>query len=147
MLPDHTDPRPRNLSPARVATITQTFDGGPMARDKTEQSTTEAKPERSEPIKPMPFPGESPTVALAMAAGQMYGLHEEDGKPAKSAPKKRATAKKKAARPTTKATTPTKKATTPKKKAAAPKKKAAAKSRTSAKRASASPSKGTRKGK
>jgi colicin import membrane protein len=111
-----------------------------MARDKTEQSTTEAKPERTEPIKPMPFPGESPTVALAMAAGQMYGLHEEDEKPAKSAPKKRATAKKKAARPT-------KKATTPKKKAAAPKKKAASKSRKTAKRTSASPSKGTRKGK
>jgi hypothetical protein len=65
-----------------------------MARDKSEKSTTGAKPEHAEPIKPMPFPGESPTVALAMAAGQMYGLHEEDQKPTRSQPKKRAAAKK-----------------------------------------------------
>ena len=38
--------------------------------------------DRQTPIKPMPFPGESPTVALAMAAGQKYGLHDEE-KPAK----------------------------------------------------------------
>ena len=79
-----------------------------MARDKTEQSTPEAKPERSEPIKPMPFPGESPTVALAMAAGQMYGLHEEDQKPAKAQPKKRAAAKKKVAKAAPKRKTATK---------------------------------------
>ena len=50
------------------------------------------------PIKPMPFPGESPTVALALAAGQQYGLHEEDEKPAKSRPRRKAAAKKKAAK-------------------------------------------------
>ena len=104
-----------------------------MARDKSEKSTTDAKPERAEPIKPMPFPGESPTVALAMAAGQMYGLHEEDQKPTRSQPKKRAAAKKKAA--------------APKKKAAAPKRKSTAKARKPAKRAAASPSKAPRKGK
>ena len=47
-------------------------------------------------VTPMPFPGESPTVALALAAGQKYGLHEEDEKPAKKARPKRAAAKKKA---------------------------------------------------
>ena len=50
---------------------------------------------KPETIKPMPFPGESPTVALAMAAGQKYGLHEEEEKPAKKAsPKRKAAAKK-----------------------------------------------------
>jgi hypothetical protein len=49
------------------------------------------------PIKPMPFPGESPTVALAMAAGQKYGLHEEPEKPKKASPKRRAATRKKAA--------------------------------------------------
>lgn len=48
------------------------------------------------PIKPMPFPGESPTVALAMAAGQKYGLHEEAEEPAKARLKRRAATKKKA---------------------------------------------------
>lgn len=49
-------------------------------------------------VKPMPFPGESPTVALAMAAGQKYGLHEEAEKPSKkAAPKRRSAAKKPAA--------------------------------------------------
>ena len=49
-------------------------------------------------VKPMPFPGESPTVALAMAAGEKYGLHEEKEKPAKSArPKRKAASKKRAA--------------------------------------------------
>jgi hypothetical protein len=54
--------------------------------------------DKSTPIKPMPFPGESPTVALAMAAGQKYGLHEEPEKPAKASPKRKASAKKKAAK-------------------------------------------------
>jgi len=53
--------------------------------------------DKSTPIKPMPFPGESPTVALAMAAGQKYGLHEEPEKPKKASPKRRAATKKKAA--------------------------------------------------
>jgi hypothetical protein len=51
---------------------------------------------RNDAVKPLPFPGESPTVALAMAAGQKYGVHPEDDKP-KRAPKRR-TAKKKPAR-------------------------------------------------
>ena len=50
-----------------------------------------------DPIKPLPFPGESPTVALAMAAGEKYGLHDEAEKPAKARPKRRATTKKNAA--------------------------------------------------
>jgi hypothetical protein len=53
--------------------------------------------DKSTPIKPMPFPGESPTVALAMAAGQKYGLHDEPEKPKKASPKRRATTTKKAA--------------------------------------------------
>ena len=53
--------------------------------------------EKPVPIKPMPFPGESPTVALAMAAGQKYGLHDEAEMPAKERPKRRATTKKQAA--------------------------------------------------
>ena len=45
----------------------------------------------------MPFPGESPTVSLAMAAGQKYGLNETEAEPPKAAPakagKKKAVAK------------------------------------------------------
>lgn len=37
----------------------------------------------STPAK-LPFPGESPTVSLARAAGQMYGLNEVEETPAKS---------------------------------------------------------------
>jgi hypothetical protein len=47
----------------------------------------------------MPFPGESPTVALAMAAGEKYGLHEEAEKPAKK-PKRAAASKKTATKKT-----------------------------------------------
>lgn len=36
----------------------------------------------------MPFPGESPTISLAMAAGEQFGFHEEEAKPKKSAAKK-----------------------------------------------------------
>ncbi len=43
------------------------------------------------PMKPQPFPGESPTVALAMAAGEKYGLHPEEKE--KSKRKAKATAK------------------------------------------------------
>jgi hypothetical protein len=32
----------------------------------------------------MPFPGESPTVSLALAAARQYGPHEEAEKPARS---------------------------------------------------------------
>jgi hypothetical protein len=45
-----------------------------MAREKTGGSPSG--------ITPMPFPGESPTVALAMAAGRKYGLKK---KPARKA--------------------------------------------------------------
>ena len=50
-------------------------------------------------IKSMPFPGESPTVSLAMAAGQKYGLKEkaQEQKPARTA-KRKATKKKTRAR-------------------------------------------------
>lgn len=48
-------------------------------------------------IKSLPFPGESPTVSLAMAAGRMYAPKPEEAKPARSRPR-RAT-KKSAARP------------------------------------------------
>jgi hypothetical protein len=53
--------------------------------------------------KPMPFPGESPTVSLAMAAGEKYGLPAKAGKPARSKPKRRAAAKKSAKKPTRRA--------------------------------------------
>jgi len=33
---------------------------------------------RSPPPPKVPFPGESPTVSLAIAAGQMYGLNETE---------------------------------------------------------------------
>lgn len=49
-------------------------------------------------MKPLPFPGESPTVALAMAAGQQYGPHPDKEKPARKAkPKAKAKAARKAA--------------------------------------------------
>ena len=43
----------------------------------------------------MPFPGESPTVSLALAAGQKYGLSEAEEAPPKASPS--AAGKKKAA--------------------------------------------------
>ena len=49
---------------------------------------------RIEAVKPMPFPGESPTVALALAAGEKYGVHPEDEKPARTKPRKKTAAKK-----------------------------------------------------
>lgn len=51
---------------------------------------------RPEAIKPLPFPGESPTVALAMAAADRYGMHPEQPKPARAKPKRRTAVKKKA---------------------------------------------------
>jgi hypothetical protein len=60
------------------------------------------------PIKPLPFPGESPTVSLAMAAGEAYGYHEDEkpaakAKPSRKAGKKSAKPKKAAAKPARKA--------------------------------------------
>lgn len=63
----------------------------------------------------MPFPGESPTVSLAVAAGQMYGLNETDEAPPKASPAK-AGQKKAAAKPAGKVAT-TRKATATKAKA------------------------------
>ena len=48
-------------------------------------------------IKPMPFPGESPTISLALAAGRQYGLPPEEEKPSRAAPKRRAGTKEKKA--------------------------------------------------
>jgi hypothetical protein len=53
----------------------------------------------AKPIKPMPFPGESPTVSLAVAAGEKFGFHPEEEKPARARPKRSGTAKKKSTRP------------------------------------------------
>jgi len=65
-----------------------------MARDKSVKSNRDSeKPERAEPVKPMPFPGESPTVSLALAAAQKYGLQPEDQKPASAKPKRSKSAK------------------------------------------------------
>ena len=84
-----------------------------------------ANPQKQSAIKPMPFPGESPTVALALAAGQQYGLHEEEPEQArpkrKASPRKQATKAKRKASPAKKA--PSKKPATARK--AAPKRKAA----------------------
>jgi len=56
------------------------------------------------PMKPQPFPGESPTVALAMAAGQQYGLQPEEEAPKRTAKAKPARKAKAKARPARKAT-------------------------------------------
>jgi hypothetical protein len=50
-----------------------------MAREKVMKS------EPAPDITPQPFPGESPTVSLALAAARMYGLHEEEEKPSRPA--------------------------------------------------------------
>ena len=75
-----------------------------MAQQKRSMPRKAEQPESAPQITPMPFPGESPTVALAMAAGEKFGYHEEE-KPAKSkaAPKRKAAAKKKTAKPARKA--------------------------------------------
>jgi len=49
-------------------------------------------------ITPMPFPGESPTVALAMAAGRKYGLNAGEEKPARAKPKRKAASKARSAK-------------------------------------------------
>jgi hypothetical protein len=70
----------------------------PMATEKRNtprKSTREPAPQ----VAPMPFPGESPTVSLALAAGQMYGPKPEDEKPARSRPKRKAASGRKAVAP------------------------------------------------
>ena len=52
----------------------------------------------TEKIHPMPFPGESPTISLALAAGRAYGLQPAEEKPSRAAPKRKAAAKKKPAK-------------------------------------------------
>ena len=69
-----------------------------MAREKSDRPRKDAHAEGAPQITPMPFPGESPTVSLAMAAARMYGLPPEDEKPARSKSKRRASATKKPAR-------------------------------------------------
>ena len=58
---------------------------------------------RTSASRKTPFPGESPTVSLALAAGQTYGLKEEEETPPKArsskAGKKKAAAKKPARKP------------------------------------------------
>lgn len=71
-----------------------------IAMAQQQKRNAPRKADRTEPVpqvKPMPFPGESPTVSLAMAAARMYGMHEEEAKPAKPQARKRAAAKKKPA--------------------------------------------------
>jgi hypothetical protein len=51
-------------------------------------------PEGAAMSKPMPFPGESPTISLAMAAGQQYGLQPDAKKPSKGVKKAKPKAKK-----------------------------------------------------
>ena len=83
------------------------------------QGTPRKSPEQPiSQVRPMPFPGESPTVSLALAAGQKYGLHEEEEKPAPS--------RKARSRPKRKAGAPGAKKAAPKKTASkkAPRKKA-----------------------
>jgi hypothetical protein len=91
----------------------------------TEKRTTPRKSAAQPPpqVMPMPFPGESPTVSLALAAGQMYGLKPEDEKPQRSSPERKATSRRKAApkRATAKKAAPRKQAA----KKAAPRKKSA----------------------
>jgi hypothetical protein len=54
--------------------------------------------EKTASIKPLPFPGESRTVSLAMAAGEKFGFHEEAAKAAGAKPKRRSSPKKPASK-------------------------------------------------
>ncbi len=67
-----------------------------MAQQKRTTPRKAAQPERVPDVKALPFPGESPTVSLAMAAARMYGMPEQEQEPAKAAPKRRGATKKKA---------------------------------------------------
>jgi hypothetical protein len=66
-----------------------------MAQQKRTTPRRPAEPERVPEVKALPFPGESPTVSLAMAAARMYGMPEAGQKPAEAAPKRRSATKKK----------------------------------------------------
>jgi hypothetical protein len=101
-----------------------------MATPKRSTSKAEGSPQ----ITPMPFPGESPTVSLALAAGRMYGLNddEDQGETSRgSRPKRKASGQRKAA--------------APRKKAASGKKAASRKKATSGKKPATSAKKPARK--
>ena len=65
-----------------------------MAQQKRTPTRRAAGPEHAPRVRALPFPGESPTVSLAMAAARMYGMPEEGKKPAEGAPKRRSATKK-----------------------------------------------------
>ena len=69
-----------------------------MAQQKRTTPRKAEEPGRAPPVKALPFPGESPTVSLAMAAARMYGMPEEGKKPADAAPKRRGATKRKPAK-------------------------------------------------
>ena len=69
-----------------------------MAQQKRITPRKAAEPVHAPEVKPAPFPGDSPTVSLAMAAARMYGIPDEERKPAKAAPKRRGATKKKPAK-------------------------------------------------
>ena len=69
-----------------------------MAQQKRTTPRKAAEPVHAPEVKPAPFPGESPTVSLAMAAARMYGIPDEEQKPAKAAPERRSATKKKPAK-------------------------------------------------
>ena len=58
-----------------------------------------AKTGSTQDITPMPFPGESPTVALALAAGRKYGLSDEEKETPRRSGAKRSGAKRSAKKP------------------------------------------------
>ena len=65
-----------------------------MAQQRRSTPRKAAEHERVPEVQALPFPGESPTVSLAMAAARMYGIPDEEKKPAESAPKRRGATKK-----------------------------------------------------
>ena len=70
-----------------------------MAQQKRSTPRKAAEPVHAPEVKALPFPGESPTVSLALAAARMYGLPPEDeAKPAEAAPRHRGATKKKPAK-------------------------------------------------
>jgi hypothetical protein len=110
-----TTPRagPEPFTPRRGHKSIDDIQEVPMATAK--QSTPRKSAAQHPPqITPMPFPGESPTVSLALAAGRKYGLHEEEKKPAPA----RAKGKKASGKKTASKAAPRKKTTATRKKAA-----------------------------
>ena len=69
-----------------------------MAQQKRSAPRKTAEPVHAPEVKALPFPGESPTVSLALAAARMYGIPDEERKPAKAPPKRRSATKKKPAK-------------------------------------------------